>query len=330
MTNWNFINLTTNHIIVDDLSFNWFPCPTNENRQYDYSSPTSTIPPLLVQRVSASKYRLVDGFKRFFALNKNAKEDMYFPGFILPDSLSQKEISAIRLNTLSSPIAGYPGFQVGQTLLKLQYYGFSKQELSQTVLPKLGLKPSDHLVRHLLNIVDALATVNNNDALMMLSCEDLLSFIKFQPKQYPLLISLAEKMNIAGKKGRNLLLLLNEVSRIKNQNLTELLQDQQVSAILNNSNLQGPVRHRLLKQLLETWRYPELSKLQRRFEQERQRLQLSKRMTLESHPYFENDDLTLTLKFNSLLELQKQLEKLGDFQTSESVWQEIFRLYDEN
>jgi hypothetical protein len=83
---------------------------------------------------------------------------------------------------------------------------------------------------------------------------------------------------------------------------------------------------------LDTWRYPELSDLRQRFEQGRQRLNLSPRITLESDPYFENDDLTLSLKIRSVQELRKHLKVLAntvpDLQehNSEALWNDLFAL----
>jgi hypothetical protein len=91
----------------------------------------------------------------------------------------------------------------------------------------------------------------------------------------------------------------------------------------------------LLKQQLDTWRYPELSDLRQRFEQVRQRLSLAPRMTLENNPFFETDDLTLSLKIRSVQELRKHLKVLAnavpDFQgdNSEELWEELFTLLQE-
>ena len=110
----------------------------------------------------------------------------------------------------------------------------------------------------------------------------------------------------------------------------------EILGIIGRSSLQAPVRYRLLKQQLDTLRYPELSDLHQRFEQGRQRLNLSPRITLEIDPYFENDDLTLSLKIRSVQELRKHLKVLvntvPDLQeyNSEDLWDELFALLQED
>ena len=76
--------------------------------------------------------------------------------------------------------------------------------------------------------------------------------------------------------------------------------------------------------------------MRKRFEQGRKRLNLSQRITLESDPYFENDDLTLSLKIRSVQELRKHLKVLAntvpDLQkhNSEDLWNELFALLQED
>jgi hypothetical protein len=75
--------------------------------------------------------------------------------------------------------------------------------------------------------------------------------------------------------------------------------------------------------------------LRQRFEQGRQRLNLAPRITLESDPYFENDDLTLSLKIRSVQELRKHLKDLEKTiqnlqgNNSEDLWEELFALMQE-
>jgi hypothetical protein len=128
---------------------------------------------------------------------------------------------------------------------------------------------------------------------------------------------------------------LDEVSRLREMSADEVLKLPEILEIIGRSSLQAPVRYRLLKQQLDTWRYPELSDLRQRFEQGRQRLNLAPRITLESDPYFENDDLTLSLKIRSVQELRKHLKDLANAvpdiqeENSEDLWEELFALIQE-
>ena len=165
---------------------------------------------------------------------------------------------------------------------------------------------------------------------MSLGCEDLLPLLKFSQNDFATVVGLAEKMEVSGKKWRNLLQVLDEVCRLKQTSAVEVLKFPEILEIFGRSSLQAPVRYRLLKQQLDSWRYPELSDLRQRFEQGRQRLKLTPRMSLESEAFFENDDLTLTLKIRSYEELLRHLKYLEHgaheltAEKSEELWNDLF------
>jgi len=229
----------------------------------------------------------------------------------------------------------FSGIQIGRVLKQLQDSDFTTEEIAAQVLPRLGLKPSARLVRQLLDLHNVLKTMTLPESLLRLGSEDLLPLLKFSQSALPDLAALSERMEVGGKKWRNLLQVLDEVSRLREMSADEVLKLPEILEIIGRSSLQAPVRYRLLKQQLDTWRYPELSDLRQRFEQGRQRLNLAQRITLESDPYFENDDLTLSLKIRSVQELRKHLKDLektipnlqGD--NSEDLWEELFALMQE-
>ena len=179
-------------------------------------------------------------------------------------------------------------------------------------------------------------TIELPELLLRLESKELLPLLKFSQTALPDVAALCKSMEVGGRKLRNLLQVLDEVSHLKEMSADEVLKLPEIMKITGRSSLQAPVRYRLLKQKLDTWRYPELSELRKRFEQGRKRLNLSQRITLESDPYFENDDLTLSLKIGSVQELRKHLKDLAngvpDIQeeNSEDVWKELFALLQED
>jgi len=237
---------------------------------------------------------------------------------------------------LSHSSNNFSGIHVSRVLKYLKDSAFTTDEIVDQVLPKLGLKPSARLVRQLLDLHNVLKTIALPESLLRLESEDLLPLLKFTQTALPDVVALSERMEIGGgKRWRNLLQILDEVSRLREMSADEVLKLPEILEILGRSSLQSHVRYRLLKQQLDNWRYPELSDLQQRFEQVRQRLILAPRMTLENDPYFENNDLILNLKINSVQELRKHLKVLTnsvpDIQenNSEDLWEELFALVQE-
>ena len=196
-------------------------------------------------------------------------------------------------------------------------------------MPRLGQKSSERLARQLLDLHEMLLRVELPESMLLLGCEDVLPLLKFSQSVLPDVVALFGRLEVSGKKWRNLLQLLDEVSRLRKISVSDVLHLPEILKILGRSSIQSPIRYRLLKQQLEIWRFPELSDLQRKFNQGRKSLKLAPRITLESDPYFENDDLTLTLKICSVKELRGHLESLRNPENSEKVevlWKDLFAL----
>ena len=338
---WDFLTVTVCRIDPTETCFNWFPGNLSEDDLKSLEQ-NGILIPILLQVVPGKKYRIIDGFKRISWLTSNntasdqKQQETPIPCFILPESMPEREATNIRLETLSTSSGNFSGIQIGRVLKQLQDSDFTTEEIADQVLPRLGLKPSARLVRQLLDLHNVLKTMTLPESLLRLGSEDLLPLLKFSQSALPDLAALSERMEVGGKKWRNLLQVLDEVSRLREIAADEVLKLPEILEIIGRSSLQAPVRYRLLKQQLDTWRYPELSDLRQRFEQGRQRLNLSPRITLESDPYFENDDLTLSFKISSVQELRKNLKVLANTvpdiqeENSEDVWKELFALLQED
>ena len=338
---WDFLTVTFCRIDPTETCFNWFTGNLSEDDIKSLEQ-NGILIPILLQVVPGKKYRIIDGFKRISWLTSNntasdqKQQETPIPCFILPESMPEREATNIRLETLSTSSGNFSGIQIGRVLKQFQDSDFTTEEIAAQVLPRLGLKPSARLVRQLLDLHNVLKTMTLPESLLQLGSEDLLPLLKFSQSALPDLAALSERMEVVGKKWRNLLQVLDEVSRLREISANEVLKLPEILEIIGRSSLQAPVRYRLLKQQLDTWRYPELNDLRQRFEQGRQRLNLSPRIRLEIDPYFENDDLTLSLKIRSVQELRKHLKVLANTvpdiqeENSEDVWKELFALLQED
>ncbi|MDG1861372.1 MAG: hypothetical protein P8J49_07250 [SAR324 cluster bacterium] len=338
---WDFLTVTVCRIDPTETCFNWFPGNLSEDDVKSLEQ-NGILIPILLQVVPGKKYRIIDGFKRISWLTSNntasdqKQQEIPIPCFILPESIPEREATNIRLETLSTSSGNFSGIQIGRVLKQFQDSDFTTEEIAAQVLPRLDLKPSERLVRQLLDLHNVLKTMTLPESLLQLGSEDLLPLLKFSQSALPDLAALSERMEVGGKKWRNLLQVLDEVSRLREIAADEVLKLPEILEIIGRSSLQAPLRYRLLKQQLDTWRYPELSDLRQRFEQGRQRLNLSPRITLEIDPYFENDDLTLSFKISSVQELRKNLKVLANTvpdiqeENSEDIWKELFALLQED
>ena len=342
-TDWKINNLSIGQL--DGLSniFNWFPGDLSECDRNSIEEDGIRLP-LLVQPVEDSKFRLVDGFKRLSWLKsvKAKSADEYqleqLPCLIIPAFVSLRDVFKIRLETLSSDQTSSSGIHLCRVLNLLSKEGFSKNEIAFQVFPSLGFVSSVRLAGQLLDLQKKLVTYELQaksllpESIMIMGYEDLLPLLKFSSSDFTSVIRLAEKMEVKGKKWRNLLQVLDEVARRQQTTAAVILQNPEIQKIMEDSNLQGPVRYRILKRRLDILRFPELSEMQKKFEQAHKRLKLPHPIKLESDQYFENDQLALKIKFRSVDELREHLMNLSDTVNSENLinaWNDLFAILSE-
>jgi len=343
---WKYNSLGLSQIESKNTPFNWFPQNLKE-KDLNLLSQFGIKLPLLVQEVIGSKYLLVDGFKRFYIykscleLSSQGKKNKQFPCLVIPESLPFREVVKVRLETL--PISGInlSGFRVSSLFKILNKNGFSNDEILNEILPRLGIKSSPRLVNQMMKLHKIISGLEQGeggafaDSLKKLGCEDLAALHKFSQKDIITISAFVGKMQISGNKWRQLLQLFDEVSRMREISVTEILEMCEFKEILTNKNLQTPVLYRLIKQKLFLWRYPELNDLKKKFVKRLDRLELPKRISLECDPFFEDEDFILTLKMNSFQELRnhiKFLYKMVSKKTNlnkEKFWKDLFALMDE-
>ena len=343
-TDWILKNLYMDQL--DDLSskFNWFPGELLESDRNSIKQDGIRLP-LLVQQADDSKFRLIDGFKRLswlkYVKGKFAEEFMQeiLPCLIIPEKVPIIDVAKIRLETLSTDQNSFSGIQLCGVLEMLSNLGFSKKEITFQVFPIFGLTSSMRLTSQLMDLQRKLVESEKNaesllqgSIIMSMEYQDLLPLLKFSGSDFQSVLKLAKKIEVKGKKWRNLLQVIDEVIRLRETKVSEILNYPEVHILMKESNIQVPVRYRLLKEQLHILRYPELSKMRKRFDQKKKRLKLSEGITLESDQYFEKDELALKIKFHSADELRYHLMNLLNSANSENlvnVWNDMFSILNE-
>ena len=200
---WFFSNLSVSQFDADNTLFDWFPGVLSVSLQNSLEQNGIQIP-LLVQPIRHSRYRLVDGFKRFSWLTTDTgvfdqvKQEILLPCFILPESLQELESALIRLETLPTSSANFSGVYVGRVIKMIKESGFSKEEIAVNVLPRLGQKSSERLVRQLLDLNEMLLRVELPESMLRLGCEDILPLLKFSQSALPDVVALSGRLEVSG------------------------------------------------------------------------------------------------------------------------------------
>ena len=277
--------------------------------------------PLLVQSLGNGQFCLIDGFKRVRLLSVQSVAPDW-PCLVLPPDICAQQIARVRATTQGKQ--NFKGWEICQILEKLQQLPVDESFVVEEILPKLGLKPSQRMMRDLHHL-NQLVRWENAPFLSNYMAEELLPLLNFSPAEVKGLLQNLGDLSLGGNKWKSLLHLLKEVSRLQGKSLLEIMESPELAQILHNPQLQPPVRFRLLKQQLEAWRYPELTKMRSHFLKKVKALHLSSQSSIEHDPFFEKDWLELKIQTNSVEALKAELAKLTQSLHMEA-WETLFEV----
>ena len=247
-----------------------------------------------------------------------------FPCLVIAANVSNREVALWRLETQVAHHT-FTGVEICRILKALTEEGIEESQLTEQVLPQLGLKPSRKITRDLLNLAKIL-DLDESSCIGNYSAQDLLLLVKFSKTEIPTLVRHLKYLELGGNKWKNLLQLIREVSRLRGWSMEQIMESPEFAHIFNDRQIQSPVRFRMLKQRLESWRFPELTASQQEMEQYLRQLQIPSRTNIQYDPYFEKDDMLLKLRTSSYEELCGQLDMLRSSLSQRAEWKKLFHL----
>ncbi len=313
--------------IVPDSRLDWLAEDLEESEAEGVLKHPSLYP-WMVQAKGEGRYRLIDGYRRQRLLEKSeGASSRLIECRVLPADLAFREILYFRLRNLPAQRRlALSGLKTCVILKSFQETKIAVPELAHEVLTWFGEKPETRLAGCMLQLASLFEGVRIPESLEGMKTSDLMPLLRFSKKDLPKILELAKTMKPGGNKWRALLKLVDENRRIREVSAAELLEDPELQELLNRPQLQGPVRYRLVKQLLERQRYPGLTRLRGEFESARRALGLPQACNLEVDPYFEEEELCLKIRAGSVRELTETLEKLSPEDVRDE-WERLFGLF---
>ena len=326
--NWTMGHIPLDWILVDDSPYDWKVGQADPLLQQSLKKNGILMPPIL-QEIGTKQYFLVDGFKRVRTLPYlKTKNATLFNCLVIAYKVSYRKVALWRLETLMAKHS-YKGLEICRIFSALINFGFDELQLAKQILPMLGLKPSRKITQDLLKLVKILDLKESN-SLEIYSAEDLLYLMKFSEDEIRILVRQLKALELGANKWKSLLQLFREVSRIQGWSLVQIMETPEIASILYQQQMQSTVRFRLLKQQLETWRFPELTASRKEFERNLKNLKIPTHSTIQYDPFFEKDELVLKLEASSLAELSEQLTILQTSTKQPAEWEKLFQLVQGN
>jgi ParB family chromosome partitioning protein len=281
------------------------------------------VPPLLTPRgerlVVVSGFRRIEACRRIGAGMLPARLTLPHTG---PLEWARCAISENILQRDLNPV------EISRSLALLEGLGMTPQRCRETAR-QLGLPATEDSIARLkpvCRMADALQSGILSGAIALPVAEEL---ARREPAEALRLGKLLFNLRVSLNKQREILLLLDEISRRENRPIEAVLDDPGAASILASEESDHNQRTAALRHYLRVRRYPALNRARRRFESELRRLRLGDGMQLNAPKDFEGTTYRLTLNFDSPERLESLVARLPEIVANPALSRILERENDE-
>ena len=126
---------------------------------------------------------------------------------------------------------------------------------------------------------------------------------KMDTKDAEKLVALFNRLKLGLNKQRELLLLVTEISKLEDTSIRELIEEQPLQDILQNTDLDRAIQRQQIRSLLRQRRYPAITEAEANYRKQVRQLKLGKHIQLVPPRDYESTTYNMTLHFQNRQEL---------------------------
>jgi len=290
----------------DTFSINYLP---------DLQSLRSSIKEIgLIQPVLLSRrpdgYQIICGFRRISIMKELGKSEIESRVF------EEKETDEFQLFSLSLhenlTTRGFNAVEKAIALDKLIHrFQIDPAMIIKTFLPFFSLEPNEKI----LNTYLSLTRMEDEIKMYVLKEEVSRSNIRrlaglASDDQLAILL-LISPLKLGENRLREVLTLLEEISRRNQCTVKEIVKRPEVQAILSQKELTPSQKTEHIKKVLMALRYPKMQQLEEKFGKRKKSLNLPSNLSLYHPPFFEGKGLKVEFQFDTMEEYKAILKSLS-------------------
>jgi ParB family chromosome partitioning protein len=267
------------------------------------------IQPVLLKR-KLNGYQIVSGFRRISVMKELGKPE------IESMLVEEKETDEFRLFSLSLhenlTTRGFNAIEKAIALDKL--IGRFQIEFSVVIknfLPPLDLEPNEKILNTYLSLArmeDEMKQYVLREEVSRFNIRRLSALTSDDRRAF---LSLASPLKLGENRLREILTLLEEISRRNRWRARDIVAQPEIQAVLSQEELTPSQKTDRVKKVLMHLRYPKMHRLEEEFEKKRRDLNLPSRVVLHHPPFFEGKGLKVEFQFETMEEYRAILSALS-------------------
>jgi ParB family chromosome partitioning protein len=267
------------------------------------------IQPVLL-REKRDGYQIVSGFRRISIFHEMGDPE------IEARVLEDREADDFRLFSISLhenlATRGFNTVEKAIALEKLVHrFRIEPIVAVKTFLPLFSLEPNEKILNTYLSLALMEDEVKRYVLKEEVSRFNIRIFSAFTPEDRMALLSLISPLKLGENHLREMLTLLEEISRRDRCSVREIVGRPEIEAILSQRELTPSQRAERVRRVLMDFRFPAMRQWEEKFEKKRKELNLPSNVSLHHFPFFEGTGLRVEFQFKTVEEYRNILQSLS-------------------
>jgi ParB family chromosome partitioning protein len=279
------------------------------------------IQPVLL-REKGDRYQIVCGFRRISVMKELGKSEIESKVF------EEKEMNAFQLFSLSLhenlTTRGFNAVEKAVALDKLIHrFQIDPVAVIKTFLPFFSLEPNEKILKTYLALTRMEDEIKTYVLKEEVSRSNIRRLSTLTPVDRKAVLSLISSLKLGENRLREVLTLLEEISRRNQCREKEIVQRSEIQHILSQKDLTPSQKTERVKKVLLDLRYPKMHHMEKEFEKKRKALNLPHPISIYHSPFFEGRELRVEFQFATMEEYQTILSALSALPGKETFKQII-------
>jgi ParB family chromosome partitioning protein len=282
------------------------------------------IQPVLL-REKGDRYQIVCGFRRISVMKELGKSEIESKVF------EEKEMNEFQLFSLSLhenlTTRGFNAIEKAVALDKLIHrFQIDPAAVIKTFLPFFSLEPNEKILKTYLSLARMEDEIKTYVLKEEVSRSNIRRLSTLTSDNRMAVLSLISPLKLGENRLREVLTLLEEISRRNQCREKDIVQRSEIQEVLSQKELTPSQKTERVKKVLLNLRYPKMHHMEKEFEKKRKALNLPHNISLYHSPFFEGRELKVEFQFATTEEYRiilKSLSSLPDKKEFEEVIQSV-------
>jgi ParB family chromosome partitioning protein len=290
----------------DTFSANYLP---NLKKLRSSIEEIGLIQPVLLRK-KPNGYQIVCGFRRISIFH-----ELRIPE-IESRVVGEKEMDESNLFLVSLhenlTTRGFNAVEIAIALEKLVHsFQIERTVVVNTFLPLFSLEPNEKILNTYLSLAQMEDEVKTYVLKEEVSRSNIRRLATLNPHDRISILSLISPLKLSESRLREILTLLEEISRRNQCPGRDIVQRSEIQAILSQKELTSSQKTERVKKILMDLRYPRMRGMEEKYEEKKRELNLSSNISLHHPTFFEGKGLRVGFQFETIEEYRSILSSLS-------------------